>query len=120
MLHITLNGVRLPALYDSGAASTCISLGLAKAAGFTISRDYTGGVKGVEGKGQAIAGALVGTVFHLHRDLTIRTSHTLVLPLEAPLLLLGNDIFGNNEHFSFLSLKTNRKKPILEVLNKVS
>ena len=41
-----------------------------------------------------------------------------MLPLEAPLFLLGNDIFGNNEEFAFVGLKTNRKKPILEFLNK--
>ncbi len=118
LLHIAINGVQLPALYDSGAASTCISRGLAETAGLRIAPGYTGGVKGIEGQGTALAGAVVAPQIRLHEDFNVEASHILVLQLKSPLLLLGNDLFGNNTNFSFLGLKSNRKRPILEVYNK--
>ena len=118
LLHVTVNGVRLPALYDSGAASTCISLGLAEAAGIEVSKSYSGGVTGIEGTSAEAAGALHRPIVGLSEDFCIQASFIIVIPNRAPLMLLGNDIFGNNPQFDFLGLKSGRKKPVLEIYDK--
>lgn len=68
-----------------------------------------GRVKGIEGMGQALAGAVLEPIIRFNKDLQIRVSYIVVIPTEAPLMLLGNDIFGPNSAFAFLALKAGRQ-----------
>lgn len=80
-MHIQVNGHRIKAIFDTRAAFTCVSEGLAKALGWEITRDIGGGtVSGIEGTRKALTGRLVNPTLAFTDDFEIDVSHIVVVP----------------------------------------
>lgn len=114
LLDVQLDRHLVRAIFDTGASFSCVSLGLARLLGWEVVADVDGTVSGVEGVAKSLAGRLVEPVLRFSESFEVTLSHLIVLPTEAPLFLLGNDLFNSHSSFTFLGLRAATPRPQLE------
>lgn len=103
------------AIFDTGASFSCISRGLADHLGLPVSKDLPGSVSGIEGVSSPITGRVLAPTLKFSPEFEIEISHLVVIPSEAPLFLLGNDIFNSHPGYAFLHLRAVGEKPLVEL-----
>lgn len=111
-----VNQHKIKAIFDTGAAFTCVSEGLARALGWEIVEDIRGGtVSGIEGTRKALVGRIIRPTIAFSKEFEVEVSHIVVVPSQEYLFLLGNDIFRSHEAFAFLQLRAAGPTPWIEI-----
>lgn len=102
---VAVNGRKLTAVIDNGAAHSVISKGLCDLAGLSVEKLDGVTFIGADGSSSAFVGKLVNPTIALSDEFEVQLAYVYVTASPSHLFLLGNDLLRNHSTHKYRGIK---------------